>query len=250
MIARLFVEHAVHFAHPAIDDRVGRHSPVATWREADAAHLWSVGQAAALELLREEAPEERVQPVVDKLAGVLALEGVHGQHEDLLGAEAEAEEIVEEEVVELIGTHQVFRLLCDVALVVGRRQFGRDRCVDDIVEHLVGRASVLGKLLGGLVGVGHEGHEVADERLGNADVDSIHAHVVAIVGTPSEGQFAEVARADDQSAILVAQVHEDLRAFACLRVFVGCIVDGGVVADVGKMLCDGLGNADLMDRDA
>jgi len=91
---------------------------------------------------------------------------------------------------------------------------------------------------------------VADERLGNADVDSIHAHVVAIVGTPSEGQFAEVARADDQSAILVAQVHEDLRAFACLRVFVGCIVDGGVVADVGKMLCDGLGNADLMDRDA
>ena len=182
MIARLFVEHAVHFAHPAIDDRVGRHSPVATWREADAAHLWSVGQAAALELLREEAPEERVQPVVDKLAGVLALEGVHGQHEDLLGAEAEAEEIVEEEVVEFIGTHQVFRLLCDVALVVCRRQFGRDRCVDDIVEHLVGRASILGKLLGGLVGVGHEGHEEGERKRAQQALDQAKGHLRSLVG--------------------------------------------------------------------
>ena len=61
---------------------------------------------------------------------VAALEGMLGQHEDLGWTEAQAQQVVEEEVVELVGTYEVFGLLGDVALGVGGCELGR-QCIDE-----------------------------------------------------------------------------------------------------------------------
>ena len=50
---------------PKRSHRVARHSPVSTWGEADGAHFRAVRQAAALELLLEEAAEEGMEPFLE-----------------------------------------------------------------------------------------------------------------------------------------------------------------------------------------
>ena len=69
--------------------------------------------------------------------------------------------------------------------------------------------------------------------------------MVAVVGGPAERQLGEVAGADDEAALLVGHVHEDLRALARLGVLVGDVVDGLVVPDVGEVLAHGGGDANL-----
>lgn len=64
------------------------------------------------------------------------IESLPGHEEDLFGREAKAQEIIEEEIVKLIGTHKVFRLLLDIAFLVGRNQFGRDGRIDDVEENV------------------------------------------------------------------------------------------------------------------
>lgn len=48
----------VTFFEPECGAGIGWHAPVAAWREGDTAHLGTIGEARALELLVEEAPEE------------------------------------------------------------------------------------------------------------------------------------------------------------------------------------------------
>ena len=52
------------------------------------------------------------------------------------------------------------------------------------------------------------------QRLGDADVGVVHAHVVAVVGAPAERQFGQVAGADHE-----AGVHQQAGAHAGLDVF-------------------------------
>ena len=73
---------------------------------------------------------------------------------------------------------------------------------------------------------------MTDERFRNSAVDSVHGHVVAVVGCPAECQFGKVSRADDQAARLVGDVHQDLGAFASLRIFVRDTPVAGVQSDV------------------
>ena len=74
------------------------------------------------------------------------------------------------------------------------------------------------------------------ERLGHARVDGVHAHVVAVIGSPAERQLRQVARADDKTASLVGQVHQNLRALAGLAVLVGHVLNCRVVLNVLEVL--------------
>lgn len=89
-----------------------------------------------------------------------------------------------------------------------------------------------------------------DEGLGDIGIDGIHAQLIAAKGAPAEGQFGEVARANDEAAELIGLIHQDLGAFAGLRIFEGGICGEGVVSDVGKMLGAGLDNGDFLEGES
>ena len=113
------------FLQPEGGTGVAGHAEVAPGGEGDGAYLGAVGQAGALELLGEEAAVEGNQPLFYYIGAVLALEGPAGHGVDFAGAEAEAEDVVEEEVVELVGAYQLFGFLGDLA-VLGGQQLGAD----------------------------------------------------------------------------------------------------------------------------
>ena len=161
--------------------------------------------------------------------------GLQGQAVDLGRGEAPAEDIVQEEVVELIGTHQVLGLLGDLALD-GGKQLGRDGGIQNVLQNVVE-----GLVLAGVV-LGQIPHQVAHQSLGDGSVDTVHAHVVAVVGAPAKGQLAEVAGADDDAAGLVGNIHQDLGALTGLAVLKGDGVVLHVVADVLEMAADGGGD--------
>ena len=127
--------------HPQPHHGVGGHTPVPPGAESCVAYFWSVGQAGALELLREEAAVEGPEPFEDDLPAVDPVKGQLRQTQHLLRPEAPAENIVQEEVVELIGPHQVLRPLADLTLD-RRKELRRDRRVQDILQH-VGQILVL-----------------------------------------------------------------------------------------------------------
>ncbi len=156
---------------------------------------------------------------------------MRGQEEHLARAVAEARDVIQEEVVELVGADAFLSLLGELAFVVERQELGRDRCVGDVVEQVLGDVCVA------LVCAPVD--DVADEGLGHADVHVIHRNVVAGVGAPTERGLGEIACAEDEAADLVRHVHQDLRALAGLGVFVNDVVLGLVVADVGKVLAAG-----------
>ena len=91
---------------------------------------------------------------------------------------------------------------------------------------------------------------MAHERLGHAGIHAIHAHMVRIVGSPTERELGQVARADHEATELVGKVHKDLGAFAGLGVLVGDIRHARVVADVGEMRAHGLADRDGAEVDA
>ena len=92
-------------------------------------------------------------------------------------------------------------------------------------------------------------YEITDQGLWNAGIHAIHAHVVAIIGSPSQSQFREVAGTDNHSSHLICQVHQDLGTFTCLRIFIGYIMHAGIMTDVLEVLGYRLGDADFLDGD-
>ena len=68
--------------------------------------------------------------------------------------------------------------------------------------------------------------------------------MIAIVSRPAERKLGQIPRADDEPARLVRRIHQDERARARLRVFVGDVVKFGIMPDVLKMLKDGIDDAD------
>ena len=77
---------------------------------------------------------------------------------------------------------------------------------------------------------------MAHKRLGHARVDGVHAHVVAVIGSPAERQLRQVARANDKTASLVGQIHQNLRTLARLAVLVGHVLHGRIVLNVLEVL--------------
>ena len=107
--------------------------------------------------------------------------------------------MVQKKVVQFVRADQVFGLLYDFALFVGRQQLRTDRGVDDVEQPPPGDF---------VVGMrGHPAHQVANEGFRNPAIDSVHRHVVAVVSSPAQRQFGKVAGADHQSARAVGQIH-------------------------------------------
>ena len=69
---------------------------------------------------------------------------VLGDPEDLRGAEAVADDVVEEEIVELVRSDQHLRLLGDLAIVARRQQFRADGGRHDVLEDGAFGADVAG----------------------------------------------------------------------------------------------------------
>ena len=88
------------------------------------------------------------------------------------------------------------------------------------------------------------------QRLWDGHIHAVHAHVVAVVGGPSECQLGKVARADDKPVHLIGHVHQNLGAFARLAVFIRHIVFVRIHADILKMLHTGFFDADFANGDA
>src|SRR2546426_12556258 len=106
---------------------MGRHPPAAPRRERAArADLGGIGQAVALELAREEATQEGEEPAADVAQGVAPPERVDRHAGDALRAEAEAHEVVQEEVVEIIRSHELLGQLADLTVHRRTAQLGAD----------------------------------------------------------------------------------------------------------------------------
>ena len=85
---------------------VAGHAPVAAGTERDRADLRPVGQAAAFELLDEEAAVEIFQPVQQHIVRVPVTERMTRQPVDFRRAEAEAQYVVQVKIVQLLGPHE------------------------------------------------------------------------------------------------------------------------------------------------
>ena len=101
-----------------------------------------------------------------------------------------------------------------LSVFVRREQFGADRSREYLAEHFAELASPL---------VRNEIDEISNERLGHGAVDSVHAHVVGVIGAPAERKLGQIARADEQRTLFVCGVHEYLRALARLNIFISHI---------------------------
>ena len=126
-----------------------------------------------------------------------------------------------------VGADQILGVLGDFPLGVRGQQLRADGGVQNVLKHRPGGGEG-----------GHFRNRVdhpADQGLGDGGVHAVHAHVVAVVGTPAESQLAQIAGAHHDTADDTGIVHENLRPFSGLRIFVGAVVDAGVVADVGKV---------------
>ena len=94
-----------------------------------------------------------------------------------------------------------------------------------------------------LTGIGEVAYEVAYQGLGDGGVDTVHGHMIAVVGGPAEGELGEITGTDDHTAGLVGDVHKDLSPFSGLRVFIGDIMDIDIMTDVAQV--DGNGFFDV-----
>ena len=68
------------------------------------------------------------------LVGIGCTIGFLGQEVNFLGSESPSERIVQEEIVQLIRTNKVFRLLRYIALLVSGDELGTDRSVNNIMQ--------------------------------------------------------------------------------------------------------------------
>ena len=136
--------------------------------------------------------------------------------------------------MQLVGADDVLRLLGDLALCRGK-ELRADGRAQHVQQHGLERLRAARSL---------KGRQVPHQGLGDGAVDRVHAHVVPVVGGPAQRQLRQVARAHDQAADLVGDVHEHLRALAGLAVLIGDVVVVHILADVGKVLLHGLGDGD------
>ena len=69
--------------------------------------------------------------------------------------------------------------------------------------------------------------------------------MIAIVSSPAKRQLGQIAGADDQTACLVGDVHQDLGSFSGLGIFIRNILDGRIVADIGEVTENSLTDRNL-----
>ena len=79
-------------------------------------------------------------------------------------------------------------------------------------------------------------YEIADERFRHRAVHSVHRHLIAIIGRPPERQFRHIPGSDDETVLLVRDVHQDLRPLPRLSILICDIMHINIMADILKML--------------
>ena len=132
--------------------------------------------------------------------------------------------------MQLIRAHQILGLLRNLAIARRWQKLGGHRRIEDIEQHL---GNTPAKDISRIT------HQMTHKRLGHARVDGVHAHVVAVIGGPAERQLRQIARADDKTASLVGQIHQNLRTLAGLAVLVGHVLHGRIVLNVLEVLLHG-----------
>ena len=78
---------------------------------------------------------------------------------------------------------------------------------------------------------------MTDQGLGNRPIDTIHGHVVAVIGSPSQGKLRHVSGSNYQASHLIGDIHENLGSFSGLAVLIGHIMFVHIMADIFKMVC-------------
>jgi hypothetical protein len=76
-----------------------RHTPIAPWRQADAADFGTGWQGSALKLLADKALKELPQPLLNSLCVVFALKAINRQVKDLGGVSPGAQKVIKEKVM-------------------------------------------------------------------------------------------------------------------------------------------------------
>ena len=130
--------------------------------------------------------------------------------------------------MQFVRSYQIFGLLCYVAIVVGRQQFGTDGSGNDVAQrgaYRIARIVACNPL-----------DKHPHQTLRNRAIDVVHRHMVAVVGRPTECSLAQIARTDDHAADRIGNIHQYLRALACLRIFVCRTALGRIDAYVAEML--------------
>ena len=112
--------------------------------------------------------------------------------------------------MELIRSYCFFGLLGDLAVFRRRKEFRRYGCINDVCKRLGQSRADLRSTLGLI------GYEISYEGLGNRAVNAVHGHVVTIICCPAQSELGKVTRAYYDSALLVCNVHQDLRTLSCL----------------------------------
>ena len=135
--------------------------------------------------------------------------------------------MIEKEIVQLIGADLLLCFLCDLANLIRWQELWADRRVEHRAQHTRGTCIRLGgKIL----------NQMAHKRFGHAAVNTLHTHVVGIIGAPAKGELAQIPRSDENAALLIGEIHQDLCALTGLRVFIGYVVQNGIMADIRHML--------------
>ena len=96
----------------------------------------------------------------------LYTEGMTSKHEELGRTESETQEMIEEEVVQFIWAYKILGLLADVAILVGRDKFWRNRSIDNVEQRQT-------RLFVDTI-IGYMAYKIAYEGLGYAGIDPIH----------------------------------------------------------------------------
>ena len=69
--------------------------------------------------------------------------------------------------------------------------------------------------------------------------------MIAVVGRPAQRELGQIARADHHAGEFIRQIHQKLRPFARLTIFIRYIVNAFIVIKIGEMPAHGFGNIHL-----
>ena len=240
LILRILLK-CLRFLQPDAGCGITGHDPVSPGAEAQRSGLHAIRHAAALELLGKEPAVEGFQPFFNGLPVKISGKRTAGHGIDLCRCKTIRQHMVQEEIMQRIGSHKILGLLADLSLCIRRKQFRADGGIQNILQHIEGgrKAFLPGN------GIDHP----ADQRLGNRTVDAVHTHMVAIIGAPAQGQFGKIAGANHNAAHTAGKVHEDLGPFPGLGIFVSGIADSGIMTNIFKMQGNRILNGDLSGLD-
>ena len=128
--------------------------------------------------------------------------------------------------MQLIRPHQVLSPLRDNS-VRRRQQLRAYRGIQHIRKHI--------RELSISAGIRIIFYQMPHQRLWNPCIHAVHGHMIAIIGGPAQCQLRHISRPDDQSSLLIGNIHQHLSPLSGLTILVGHIMAGDILSDIPKM---------------